>query len=429
MIKHLFFFLTVCILLSCLEPPNNFEKLPPGPWRVVLKLTDPDQINSTSEVAEVEGMPDYFKLPFNLDVVYDDNREMEVYIINGEERIKVEEVNYGRDPRTAKDTLQLNLKTFDSTLDGFYEDNIIEGYWKVPYRGEDYRIKFIAYYGQKHRFDLPQTKSTYNFDGKWKVTFEHDNKDAYPAIAEFKQEGKILNGTFLTETGDYRYLSGNAYGNKMKLSVFDGAHAFLFSGNVSNDTIYGEFRSGKHYKSNWMAVRDDEFTLTNPSDMTKAVDEKPIAFAFPNSEGSQTDINDPKYKSKYKLINIMGTWCPNCRDEINFLKEVQAKHPNIEIISIAFEKYRDTEKAMTILKKYKSQMNFDWPILLGGYANKKETGETFEFLDKIYSYPTLLLVDDNNKIIDIHTGFNGPATSEYQAFKKDYYSKLAGLNI
>ncbi|MBT8234014.1 MAG: TlpA family protein disulfide reductase, partial [Bacteroidia bacterium] len=212
-------------------------------------------------------------------------------------------------------------------------------------------------------------------------------------------------------------------------SVFDGAHAFLFSGNVSNDTIYGEFRSGKHYKSNWMAVRDDEFTLTNPSDMTKAVDEKPIAFAFPNSEGSQTDINDPKYKSKYKLINIMGTWCPNCRDEINFLKEVQAKHPNIEIISIAFEKYRDTEKAMAILKKYKSQMNFDWPILLGGYANKKETGETFEFLDKIYSYPTLLLVDDNNKIIDIHTGFNGPATSEYQAFKKDYYSKLAGLNI
>ena len=430
MYKFSFLILIGLIYSACLETPNNFEKLPPGKWRVVLKLTDPDQINSTIPVSESEGMIDYFKLPFNLDVTYDEANNMEVFILNGEERLPVENVRYGRDPKTAKDTLQLEFAAFDSSMDAFYEDNIIEGNWKVPNRGNDYQIPFIAYYGQSHRFDIPQMESEYNFDGQWKVTFEYDNEQrAYPAIGDFKQNGNDLSGTFLTETGDYRYLQGNAYGNKMKLSVFDGAHAFLFSGNVSSDTIYGEFRSGKHYKSKWMAVRDSDFKLTNPYDMTKQVEGETVEFSFTDSNGNEVSINDDIYKNKYKLINIMGTWCPNCRDEIIFLKEVQKKYKDIAIMSIAFEKYRDSKKALEVIGKYQKQMDFNWPILLGGYANKKETGDTFSFLDKIYSYPTLLLIDDNNNIVDIHTGFNGPATSEYAEFKKDFYKKLTDLKL
>jgi thiol-disulfide isomerase/thioredoxin len=419
----------IVMLTSCLETPNNYAKLPPGKWRVVLKLTEPDQVDSSTPAAETEGMNDYFKLPFNLDVVYDENNKMDVYIINGEERIKVESVNYGRDPRTAKDTLQFGFIAFDSTLDGFYEDNIIEGSWKVPNRNKDYKIKFIAYYGESHRFDIPQVKSTSDFSGKWKVTFEYDNDNQYPAIGEFVQDGNKLSGTFITETGDYRYLDGNAYADKMKLSVFDGAHAFLFSGKINNDTIYGEFRSGKHYKSKWKAVRDDAFELTNPYQMTKAVSNEKVDFSFVSSANKKVSINDSEYEGKYKLINIMGTWCPNCRDEINFLKEVQKYNKDIAIISLAFEKYRDEKKAFSVLQKYKQEMAFNWPILLGGYADKEETSEAFSFLDKIYSYPTLLLIDDKNYIVDIHTGFYGPATSQYSTFRKDFFEKLKSLNL
>jgi thiol-disulfide isomerase/thioredoxin len=141
------------------------------------------------------------------------------------------------------------------------------------------------------------------------------------------------------------------------------------------------------------------------------------------------NIADPAYKGKYKLVNIMGTWCPNCRDEINFLKEVKQEFDNIEIITIAFEKYREKAKAIQVLKKYKSTMNFDWPLLYGGYADKEETTKLLPFLDKIYSYPTLILLDGNNNIIDIHTGFYGPATSQYQSFKTNFYSKLKQLQI
>lgn len=428
--KKLVFVFSISIFLSCLETPNSFEKLPPGDWRMVLKITDPETTPST-EVAEDQNIKnqDYFKLPFNMSVEYDDDNEMSIYVINGEERIKVDAINYGRDPRTAKDTLQLNFISFDTKIDGFYEDNLIEGTWKVPYRGEKYKIPFIAYYGQKHRFDFLPDENTYNFDGDWKIIFEYDSDDAYPAIGEFKQSGNELTGTIKTETGDYRYLAGNAYGQKLRLSVFDGAHAFLFSAQESNDTIYGEFRSGNHYKSKWMATKDKDFKLTNPYEMTKSIDGENVEFAFKDTNNKIIELNEVNGKDHYKLINIMGTWCPNCKDEIHFLKEVNKKYPNIKIFSLAFEKYRDEEKALSVLRKYKNQMNISWPLLLGGYANKRETGDAFSFLDKIYSYPTLLLVDDNNNIVDIHTGFNGPATSEYNSFKKDFYSKLDNLNI
>jgi hypothetical protein len=32
----------------------------------------------------------------------------------------------------------------------------------------------------------------------------------------------------------------------------------------------------------------------------------------------------------------------------------------------------------------------------------------------------MIFIDKNDKVVKIHTGFNGPATSEYQAFVKEF---------
>lgn len=422
-----FIFLLSLILSSCIETPNSFDQLPPGKWRGYLKLTDPELNLFKASNNETEQITDYFELPFNFEVEYEGDN-MHVYLLNGEERLKVDDVFIGRDPATAKDTLKFDFVAFDTKMEGFYEENTIEGYWKVPYKG-NYSIPFIAEYGKTHRFNLKKVEA-YDFDGDWEVLFNYDNPEgAYKAIGEFKQAGNNLEGTFRTETGDYRYLAGNAYENKLKLSVFDGSHAFLFSGNVQNDTIYGEFRSGSHYKTKWKAHKNllNKSYLKDPYAMTATKDQSKANFSFQDVNGESVSLEDARYQDKIKLINIMGTWCPNCRDEINFLKDVKAKHPEVEVITIAFERYRDAKKAMDVLSKYKSKLDFDWPILLGGYADKKETAELLPFIDKIYSYPTLIMVDKQNVISDIHTGFNGPATSKYDAFEKEFYSKLNSL--
>ena len=424
--KSLLYILLLAVSFSsCIEVPNTFTKLPPGEWRGILKLTDPDIISLVSRM-EDEKVLDYFELPFNMEVYYDDEDILRMNLINGEEKIPVEKIYYGRDPKTAKDTVTFDFTAFDTHIDAFYEENIIEGRWHVNSK-ENYSIPFIAHYGQNFRFDTKNMDSDYDYNGKWHVQFNYDSEDSsYPAIAEFSQDGNKVKGTFQTETGDYRYLEGNSYGNKLRLSVFDGAHAFLFRAEVQNDTIYGEFRSGKHYKSKWKATRLSDEILSDPYAMSKSVTNKAINFTFRSTENLDVSLDDPKYSDKIKLINIMGTWCPNCRDEIKFLKEVESEFgkDRVAIFSLAFEKYRDEEKAFSVMRRYREVLEFDWPFLLGGYANKSETGEILSFIDKIYSYPTLIMVNKENKIIDIHTGFYGPATSKYESFKKGFINKL-----
>jgi len=410
---------------SCITVNNTYTKLPPGKWRGILKLTDPDAVNLKSIIPGDDAkIIDYFELPFNMEVNYEDDK-MNVFVINGEERIPINNIHFERDKTSAKDTLLFGFPEFDTRINAFYEENFIEGTWHVDYKN-GYSIPILIQYGQTHRFIDYTIDDTYNFDGKWDVTFEFDNpEDAYPATGEFRQDGNKLSGTFLTETGDYRYLDGNAYEDKLRLSVFDGAHAFLFSGSVANDTIYGEFRSGKHYKSNWIATRNTgNQTLKDPYNMTQVVDNQPANFSLKNTKSEVVSLSDEYYNGKIKIINIIGTWCPNCKDEITYLKQIKKDYPQLEIISIAYERYREESKALDLLKRYKSTMDIPWPILHGGYADKKETSESLDFLDKIYSYPTMILVDKDNSVIDIHTGFNGPATSKFKAFDEEFRKKI-----
>ncbi len=428
MMKKLFFCLLAVTMFSCIETPNQFEKLPPGSWRGILKISDQFSSSSSSAVVEADAkLTDYFELPFNFDIVYDEDGKMQMVLKNAEDSDSYSNLRIGRDPATAKDTLEIMFDDFDSYLDGFYEDNYIEGYWKVPYRGSAYQIPFLARYGDDHRFELKNNDDHYDFGGNWRVEFSYDTEDAYPAIAEFKQDGNTLTGTFMTETGDYRYLQGNVNNEKLKLSVFDGAHAFLFTGKVSSDTIIGEFRSGSHYKTSWKAYRDQDFDLVDPYSMTNSTVDESIDFEFEALNGDPVKLSDEAFKGKVKLINIMGSWCPNCKDEINFLKEIQKSNPELAIISVAFEKYKDKEKAKNVLRRYKKKMDITWPLLYGGYANKSETTAILNFVDRIYAYPTLIIVDKNNEIAGIQTGFYGPATSKHEDFKAKFYNILENI--
>ncbi len=421
----LFLAASLIIGTGCIKQPNTYSQLPPGMWRGVLKLADPSL--GTDPFTKEGKLKDYFELPFNFEVTYDNDDNMSVHLINGEERIEIEDVQYGRDRGTAKDTIRFNFLAFDTYIDGFYEENIIEGNWIVNYK-ENYKIPFIAFYGESHRFLRHPVESNVDINGTWDTTFEFETDDAYPAIAELTQKGNDLNGTFMTETGDYRFLNGNVYENKLKLSVFDGAHAFLFAGNIQKDTIYGEFRSGNHYKSDWKATRSSLSELKDPYKMTNVEGSGNVKFELKDSKGMPFIFDKDSDKGKIVLLNIMGTWCPNCRDESEYLKTVQTRWGDqVEIYSIAFERYRDESVAVKKLDQYKNTMDIPWTMLLGGYASKQEASDKLEFLDKIYSYPTLVMLDENHNIKHIHTGFYGPATSKHSEMISDLDSKISNL--
>ncbi|MEL6670117.1 MAG: TlpA family protein disulfide reductase, partial [Bacteroidota bacterium] len=73
------------------------------------------------------------------------------------------------------------------------------------------------------------------------------------------------------------------------------------------------------------------------------------------------------------------------------------------------------------------QLTYCWPLLLAGPSSKSAAADALPQLNHILSYPTLLFVDRDNRVRRIHTGFNGPATSKYQAFIEEFEATMAEL--
>ncbi len=433
--------LTCLILLfeGCLSFDESYAKLPPGTWRGVLYLDGkvdeiiPFEKKLYNKQDIMKYKPGRHQLPFIFETRYIRPDSFMIVIHNGEERITLDQIQYGRDPMTARDTVLISFPLYDTHIHAVHDQGVMEGYWEVPARG-DYKIEFEARYGKAERFDVKNKKPALDLTGRWKTRFgieDTTGKSLEYAIGEFRQEGTHLTGTFMTETGDYRYLEGVVDGDDMKLSAFDGLHAFLFEAKIYGDgSLKGTFKSGKHYTTQWDAVKDETFQLRDPDTLTKVIHPEPLQFRFPSSDGEWISIEDDRYRNKPVIIQIMGTWCPNCRDESRFLAQYFKDHPgsDVKVIATAFEKFKDTTRAIAHLKLYKKRMGMPYDLVLGGKLSRDAAITAFPQLNHIMSYPTMLYLDRAHRIRFVHTGFSGPATSAYPEFKRDFEEKIAEIS-
>lgn len=415
----------LCLASGCVEVQNQYNVIPPGIWRATLTISGEGQerlIDTNNETERVFTELTEGELPFNFEVVYKNKNDVDIIIMNAEERILVEDVKFGRDPKTLEDSIRIEFPVFDSYIIGRYEENRIQGFWVVNYR-DQYKIPFSAEFGRSHRFTSLRKEPIADISGKWEATFEVDTDGEYKGIGEFVQDGNMLTGSFMTETGDYRFLQGSIQANKAYLSAFDGAHAFLLQAKIIEDgSLIGTFRSGKHYSTTWQAVRNEDFNLRDPNELTFVKEGEAFYFQFRDTDGNTVSLDDEKFNGKPMLVSLFGTWCTNSKDEMDFLKTYLEQNPDLDInlVGIAFGKYRDEEKSIAALKTYKSEMGIDFDLLYGGYFNKEEAINQLPMLNKIISYPTLIFIDKERNVRRIHTGFSGPATSKYEQFTKEF---------
>ena len=411
-------------LNGCIEPAGQFNAIPPGPWRATLDLTGHEFADQAFD--ERSGG----KLPFNFEVIYDTPEDFHIEIINGEERIRLDEITFGRDTYLQKDTILIEFPAYGSYIRAKYEEDAIEGAWYVPDRGEDYSIPFRALHGKTQRFARIDTPIT-DISGKWASSFEIERDEPYQAIGIFHQdEDGIVTGTIRTATGDYRFLEGKMSSDRLYLSVFDGAHAFLFEAKYLEDgTLSGIFRSGNHYKTYWEAHRDENATLPDPFEQASILPDARVSFAFPNTDGTLISIDDERYQDKPLLVQVMGTWCPNCHDETTFLVDYFDKHPelDIEIVTLAFERFDTFDEAAPRLKEYKEHMDIQHELLYAGSSSKAVATEKLGILDRVVSFPTLVFLDKDKNITRVHSGFNGPATEEYAEFVEKFEKEIEAL--
>ena len=354
-------------------------------------------------------------LPFRLEIEKQ-KRELIFSVHNAEEKIVLNRMVQ------QKDSFRIDFPNFHSTLIFKIENkNLLSGYWKNFNKGNQYKIPFKATYGQSKNESSTQN---YDFSGRWKTIFSPNTEDESMAIGVFKSTENKITGTFLTETGDYRFLEGCVEGKHFTLSCFDGSHAFHFTGDLdSNNQIQGNFYSGKHYSTRWIANHDSIFELRNPDSLTYLVKNEPFSFKLKTLEGKDFIYPNAEFENKVTIVQIMGTWCPNCMDETKFFKELYGKYHSkgLEIISIGYETPNEFEDQVNKIKLLKERHHLDFLFLVGGSANKSLASEQFSMLNQIISFPTAIIIGKDGEVKRVHTGFNGPGTGKLYT---DYTSEM-----
>lgn len=429
--RLVFFSAAACSLAGCIVVDTTFTEVPPGPWRGVFYLDG--RLNARVEpdaIAEDYNLQDVNRgeLPVNLEFSYRDDSTLLLTLINGEERIAVDDITFARELSTARDTITVRFPLNDTYLTGYHEGGIIEGYFVDETReGGAYSIPFAAFHGVGYRFTELRKEPVTDLTGRWATEFGIDDSTrTEAAIAEFEQDGNHLTATFLTPTGDYRYLEGTIQADRFYLSTFDGEHVYLFSGKVLPDSsLIGLFRSGRDYQSIWTARRDADASLPLADEATRVLEPgAPVSLSATLPDGGALRVAD--LPGQLKVLTIMGSWCPNCKDEALFLDSLRATLPPgaVSFAGLAFERFRDTTRALAAIERFGERLDLGFPIALAGFADKAEATARLGFLDEVRSFPTLVVLDTDDRVVYTHTGFAGPATSAYGDFTRAFAKTL-----
>ncbi len=400
--------LLLVLCIAFISPALAQSKLAKGWWRASLLREDGNNI------------------VFNFELKYEKDKPV-WYVRNASERLAVTNV------QVKDDSLIIRMPLFESTFYLKAENNkTLRGTWIRGISTGDQVMPVLMEHGQQQRF---ATKgSPYNISGRWEVTFTNARRSR-PAVAEFKQSGTTVTGTFLNAGGDYRFLEGTVDGDTLRISTFDGHHAYYFKAKVADASTIagGSYIAGPTFHESWKAVRNEQASLP---DSLSAIYLKPgeerLNFRFPDLDSNLVSINDKRFSNKIVVVQLMGSWCANCMDETAFLSDFYDKNRQrgIEVVALAYELSTDFKRSRNSLLKFQQRFAVKYPMLITGVrtADSLRTEKTLPQITTIRMLPTTIFIGKDGKVKNIHTGFNGPGTGEhYVRFKNEFNAIIEEL--
>lgn len=354
---------------------------------------------------------------------------------NGDEAIKVSQATM------QGDRLELDFAHYGSIIEGRFDKNdAIKGVWKkksrdgsvvsmdvvgIPLPSDETGRRFL-----RHHQITEEIVNREPVDGRWAVRFESSES---PAVGVFEQKTNgTVAGTFLTDTGDYRYLAGSYEHGLLRLSCFDGSHAFLFHATMQNDgTLKGDFWSGAKWHETWTAKRDEKAQLADGFSLAKWSGKADFAaMKFKNTEGAETSVQSLVEGGKGAVIEVFGSWCPNCSDAGVLLAELDTRYRDkgLRIVGLAFEYSGQFERDVKQLRRFAERHGTTYPLLLAGKADKNEAAKKLPMLDRVVAFPTFIFAKRDGTITAVYTGFSGPATGEeHERLKRRFEREIEAI--
>jgi len=351
------------------------------------------------------------ELPFGLDVAREGGAVV-LYLVNGEERVRVTEVEVVEGQLTAR------MPGFENTLTARVRGRKLEGEVALLRAGGERQVlPLTAELGQTWRFF--ETPLTDNADvaGRWSVTFTADDNRTSTGVAEFAQSFERVTGTILTPTGDHRFLAGEVRGDELYLSRFDGASAYLYRARLDESGgLTGEYWSGRTGHQRFTARRSPDAELDSRAVETGLKDPAVrLEFSFPDLDGNPVSLADPRFRDKVVIVTLAGSWCPNCHDEAAFLAALHRDlgSQGLEVVALMFEHFGDFPQAAAATRRFREKFGIEYPTLIAGTSDKDDASRALPQLTGVFAYPTTIWVDRSGTVRKIHAGFSGPATGRH----------------
>lgn len=378
------------------------------------------------QYSAVVTRPDSIQIPFRFEQIREQNK-IRWYILNAAERLLVD------DFQQEGDSLLVQMPFFESAFKIFvHKDGVMRGRWMKKTAADPFTLPFEA---KPIQTQSTTTKSNVSVQGRWRVSFQRSNGTWRPSVGMFTQQDNRVTGTFLNPSGDYRFLEGSVQNGKIQLACFDGSHAYLFTAKLLNDTTIadGIFYSGLAGKENWKAIKDPKASLPDaPLVFAMKTGESKLNFRFPSIDGDTVSLSDARFRNKPVIIQIMGSWCPNCMDETAMLSTFYKQYRNkgIEVLALAYEYSTDFERSRKSIDRFRKRFDVQYPMLVTGVTvtDEKRAEKTLPQLTGIHYFPSTIFVGKDGTVRYLHQGYAGPATGkEHEAFMADFYRKVQTL--
>lgn len=351
-------------------------------------------------------------LPFKLE-----RQSTDSWILwNGKERIPLDQVVVDGD------SLKFPILVFDAWIKipknpgTVFSGSYSKGDARVP----GYQMSFLGKMSKDqspYNSALSKTKGTEEFLIYFLDKTGHKADSGILRISHF-QDSKHVEATILTETGDFRYLNGSLSEKELRLSTFDGGHTYLFEAEKANGRFVGRFFYSRFGSDRVLIEPSNGRKLNSGFKQAGGF----FSFSALDKNGTRHTEKDADLIGQPLVVQLMGTWCPNCMDESRFLAEMfPTVKSKVNIIGLAFERKFDKDYGFNRIDLVQKKLKLPYPVFLAGPASKDSASLLLPSIAPVQAFPTTVFVKPDGSILKVHSGFTGPATgTDYLNWKEEF---------